>query len=154
MYPRHSCFCKSGDGGLAIPESEAGSAIAELVIVAPVLMIMGLLMVLFGRYQGAQSSVYAAARAGVEAAVVQSSQGQATQAASGAVSSSLASSGVFCPSPAIGVDVSGFAPGGSVSVSVTCNVPLRDLGLPGFPASKTITGSASAPVDPYKEIQP
>ena len=51
---------------------EEGTALAELVIVAPLLLLVALLMIFFGRIESAQGDVEAAARAGVEAAVVQS----------------------------------------------------------------------------------
>ena len=50
---------------------EEGQAIAELVIVAPVLLIIIVLMVALGRVDSAQGDVESAARAGVQAAVVQ-----------------------------------------------------------------------------------
>ena len=63
--------------------SEEGSAIAELVIVAPVLLIVIVLMVALGRVDSAQGDVESAARAGVQAAVVQSDPSDAeTQATS------------------------------------------------------------------------
>ena len=50
---------------------DEGQAIAELVIVAPVLLVSHRLMVALGRIDSAQGDVESAARAGVQAAVVQ-----------------------------------------------------------------------------------
>ena len=50
---------------------EEGQAIAELVIVAPVLLLVIVLLISLGRIDSAQGDVESAARAGVQAAVVQ-----------------------------------------------------------------------------------
>jgi hypothetical protein len=39
--------------------------------------------------------------------------------------------------------------GGSETVQITCHVPLSDLALPGMPGHLTLTGTATAPRDPY-----
>ncbi len=37
-----------------------------------------------------------------------------------------------------------------MTVTVTCEVPLADLALLGVPGSRTVTGTASSPVDVYR----
>jgi hypothetical protein len=59
----------------------------------------------------------------------------------------LASRGVACAGGP-GVAVSGeLSAGGVISVSVTCTVSLADVGLAGFPGSRTVSGSAVEYVD-------
>jgi Flp pilus assembly protein TadG len=129
---------------------EEGTALAELVIVAPLLLLLvALLMIFFGRIESAQGDVEAAARAGAEAAVVQSSPALAQSSASAAVTATLSSEHIACPSPEVSTNVTNFYSGGSVSVVVTCVARLSDVAAPGIPGSKTLSASSTAPMDPY-----
>ena len=49
-------------------------------------------------------------------------------------------------------DVSHFYPGGYVTVTVVCQVPLADLAVPGLPGSTTVRASSTAPIDPYRSV--
>jgi hypothetical protein len=46
-----------------------------------------------------------------------------------------------------------FYPGGYVQVTVTCQVDLSDVGIPGMPGTTTISSSSIAPIDPYRSIR-
>jgi Flp pilus assembly protein TadG len=131
---------------------EAGQALAELVIVAPLLLLVALLMIFFGRIESAQGDVEAAARAGAEAAVVQGNAAAAQSSAAAAVAATLASDHVACPSPAVSTDVTNFVSGGSVTVTVTCVAQLSDVTAPGLPGTKTFSATATAPIDPYTAV--
>jgi Flp pilus assembly protein TadG len=131
---------------------EEGQAIAELVIVAPVLLLVIVLMIGLGRFDSAQGDVEAAARAGVQAAVVQNNPNDAQAQAVAAVASTLGTTGLTCPSPQVSTDTSNFAPGGSVSVTVTCVTSLADVSIPGVPGTKTLSATSVAPVDPYRTV--
>ena len=74
-----------------------GQAIAELVIVAPVLLLVIVLMVALGRIDSAQGDVESAARAGVQAAVVQADAADAQSEATSAATSTLTGAGLTCP---------------------------------------------------------
>ena len=129
---------------------EEGQAIAELVIVAPVLLLVIVLMVALGRIDSAQGDVTSAARAAVQAAAVQADPADAQTQATQAAQHTLAGAGLTCPSAQITVDTSAFTPGGSVAVTVTCVTSLADVSVPGMPGSKTLTATAVAPIDPYR----
>jgi Flp pilus assembly protein TadG len=131
---------------------EEGQAIAELVIVAPVLLLVIVLMVALGRVDSAQGDVESAARAGVQAAVVQADAGAAQTQASDAVTSTLAGAGLTCPSPQITTNTSNFVAGGSVSVTVTCVTSLADVSVPGVPGSKTLTATSVAHIDQFRVV--
>ena len=131
---------------------EEGQAIAELVIVAPVLLIIIVLMVALGRVDSAQGDVESAARAGVQEAVVQADTGAAQAQATAAATNTLAGAGLTCPAPQITTDTSNFVAGGTVSVTVTCVTSLADVSVPGVPGSKTLTASATAPIDEFRTI--
>ena len=131
---------------------EEGQAIAELVIVAPVLLLIIVLMIGLGRVDSAEGDVESAARAAVQAAVVQSDPADAQAQATAAVTSTLAGVGLTCPSPQITTDSQNFVPGGSVSVTVTCVTSLADVTVPGFPGSKSLSATSTAHVDPFRAV--
>jgi Flp pilus assembly protein TadG len=132
--------------------NEEGSAIAELVIVAPVLLIVVVLMVALGRVDSAQGDVESAARAGVQAAVVAPDASDAQTQATAAAQSSLSGAGLTCTAPQISVDTSNFVAGGWVSVSVTCVTSLADVSVPGAPGAKTLSATSSAHLDPFRAV--
>ena len=131
---------------------EAGQAIAELVIVAPVLLLVVVLMVALGRIDSAQGDVESAARAGVQAAVVQADGTDAQNQAASAVTSTLAGAGLTCPAPQVTTNTSDFVAGGTVSVSVTCVTSLADVSVPGVPGAKTLSATAVAHIDQFRTI--
>jgi Flp pilus assembly protein TadG len=131
---------------------DEGQAIAELVIVAPVLLLVIVLMVALGRIDSAQGDVDSAARAGVQAAVVQANGADAQTQATSAVTSTLAGAGLTCPAPQITTDTSNFVAGGTVSVSVTCVTSMADVSVPGVPGSKTLTATAVAHIDEFRTV--
>ena len=134
------------------PNRESGQALAELVIVMPALLLVALLMVFFGRIESAQGDVEAAARAGAEAAAVQSTAGMAQSEAATSVTATLSSAGRACPNPTVTTDVADFVSGGRVTVTVTCAANLSDVVAPGLPGSKTFTATSTAPIDPYRAV--
>jgi Flp pilus assembly protein TadG len=131
---------------------EEGQAIAELVIVAPVLLLVIVLMISLGRVDSAQGDVESAARAAVQAAVVQSDPADAQAQATAAVTRTLAGVGLTCPSPQVTIDAQNFVPDGSVSVTVTCVTSLADVTVPGLPGSKTLSATATAHIDPFRAV--
>ena len=140
-----------GERGCRVRGDE-GQAIAELVVVAPVLLIIIVLMVALGRVDSAQGDVESAARAGVQAAVVQADAAEAQTQATSAVTSTLAGVGLTCPDPQITTDTSNFVAGGTVSVGVTCVTSLADVSVPGMPGSKTLSASAVAHIDEFRTV--
>jgi Flp pilus assembly protein TadG len=117
-----------------------------------VLLLIIVLMVALGRIDSAQGDVESAARAGVQAAVVQANAAEAqTEAASSAISN-LAGAGLTCPSPEISTDTSNFVAGGTVSVTVTCVTSLADVSVPGMPGSKKLTATTTAPLDEFHSV--
>jgi len=131
---------------------EDGQAVAELVIVAPLLLIVIVLMVALGRIDSAQGDVESAAQAGVQAAAVQADGAAAQRQAATVATATLAGAGLTCLAPQITTDTSHFVAGGSVSVSVTCVTSLADVSVPGMPGSKTLSARAVAPIDEFRSV--
>jgi len=139
---------RSGDG-------ERGSTVVEVVTLAPALGLLVMLVVAGGRtavaHQATEAAAAEAARAASIARTQDSAQGQAQDAAA----QSLADQGLNCVTTGVNVDVSGFAsPVGtpaSVGATVSCDVPMADLALPGMPGSITISATVRSPLDTYRE---
>jgi len=130
-----------------------GSITVELLALTPVVVAFLVVALGFGRYELALEQVQSSARVGAEAAAVAPSLGQAQSAAISAVAPGLLPRRP-CDERNVAVDTRGFAPGGTVIVSVTCRVSFSDLGIPVFPGSLTVRARQAAPIDPYRAVQP
>jgi len=133
---------------------DAGNAALELVVLAPVLLFLLGLVIAAGRTSIAQGSVAAAARDAARQASISLTPSAAQSAALSSATAALSQDGLDC-SPVVTVDTTGFGvPVGepaTVTATVTCQVRLSDLVVPGLPGSKTLTATFTSPLDPYRE---
>ncbi len=140
--------------GRAIGEhDDAGSLVVELVVLTPVLFLLVLVAVVFGRVTGARQLITESARAGAQAAAVMPNASSAIAAAGQSAAVGTTGRHDPCIRTVVSTDVSQFRPGGSVTVTVVCTVDLADLAVPGLPGTATIRSSTTAPVDPYRSVQ-
>jgi Flp pilus assembly protein TadG len=128
--------------------SDRGSVSVELAITVPLLILLLMFLVLCGRAASAAIDLNAAAAAAARAAAHTTDPAAATAAAEHAATATTG--GWDCVTR---TDTSGLRRGGQVAVTVACRVPLADLGLP-VPAVRTLTASATQPVDTYQEGTP
>lgn len=128
---------------------EQGSASIEAVLMMPLLIAFLLLYAALQRGTDARALIDEAAGQAARAATL----GPATTASARAVQTADATLGASptCPDPDVTVKSNAAALGGSESVQITCHVPLADLALPGTPGHLTLTGTATAPRDPFTE---
>src|ERR1700735_1008305 len=137
-------------------DEQAGSAALELVVLAPVLLLLISLVIAAGRTSIAYGSVQAAAREAARQASISRTPAAAALAAVSSADAELAQENLNCsPAPLVTPKVAkGFAmPLGepaSVTIIVSCTVSLSDLLLPGVPGSQTLTASFTSPLDPYR----
>jgi Flp pilus assembly protein TadG len=109
-----------------------GSVAVEVVLITPVLVVLLLLVVLGGRLTGAQSRVRHAAASAARAASLRSSVTAAEADAVATAQRDLERAHVECAGgPTVELQGS-LDPGGRLTVTVRCQVPLRDLGLLGL----------------------
>jgi Flp pilus assembly protein TadG len=141
----------STPGGRPLRDQD-GSIIVEMVVITPVLFVLVLILVVFGRVSEAHQQVVEAARAGAEAAAVLPTSGSAQAGGPEAAAIGVFGQAHTCAHAQITTDVSNFRPGGSVSVTVVCQVDLSDLSVPGVPGSTTVQATAVAPIDPYRSV--
>ena len=118
-------------------------------------MLFVALIVFAGRVAIAHQAVQSAAADAARSASIARTQGGAQTEGNTAAATSLANQHVNCVTTTVSVDTSGFAsPVGTpakVKATVTCDVNLSDLWLPGVPGSKGITATMSSPLDTYRE---
>ncbi|WP_055483741.1 TadE/TadG family type IV pilus assembly protein [Sphaerimonospora mesophila] len=125
----------------------------ELAILAPVLTLTLVAMIAAGRIVIAHGSVEAAARDAARQASISRDAASARKAALSSARAALAREGLQC-TPTVSVDTGGFfAPLGraaTVSATVTCDVRLSDLAMPGIPGSRTLTSHFTSSLDQYR----
>jgi Flp pilus assembly protein TadG len=136
-------------------DREAGNAPLELVLLAPIVLILIGLVIAAGRTALAQGAVQAAARDAARQASIARTPQQALSAAIASAQTELTQQGLGCsPAPIVRVDTVAFGvPLGqpaTVTATVTCWVPLSDLAVPGLPGRKQLFAKFSSPLDPYR----
>jgi Flp pilus assembly protein TadG len=144
----------AGRGMCSGPVRERGSATLELAILAPALLLLLGLVVLAGRVEVAASAVeHAAMSAAREASLARTVAG-AQSIATASAARELEGQDIRCATSSVTVNASGFAVAlgqpASVSASVTCTVSFADLAIPGLPGSRTLTSTATSPLDRYR----
>ena len=132
--------------------NERGSAAIELVLVTPVLVGLLLFVVGLGRLAGANGEVQAASRDAARAAANARSPRAAQEAGTNAATATLRDRGVECRTLSVAIDAGAFRADGFVSATVACTVDLSELTTIGFPVSKTLTATFTAPVDRYRGV--
>jgi Flp pilus assembly protein TadG len=134
---------------------DRGALSLEAVILFPVLILVLLLVIAFGRIGSAGNAVDTAARNAARAASLERTGGAASSAGSQMARSVLNQQGLQCTSTSISVSTGGFSAQigepASTTATVTCVVRLSDIGLPGLPGSKTLTSSFTSSIDSYRQ---
>lgn len=128
------------------PPPDRGSMAVEVVLMTPVLVAFLLLVISFGRYVAVRGEVESASRDAVRAASVERSSLSAARAAQRTASASLSGHARCAPAQLSGA----FNAGGTLTATLTCSVPLGDLGLLGLPGSVRVEASSSASLDLYR----
>lgn len=133
----------------------AGSPAVEVLIVAPVIILIALLCIAGGRYVLGSGKIDQAAGAAARAASLAATADAASSAAHAEAEAALVNAGITCENLTVQVDSAAFAlpPGtpGSVTVTLSCTTSLGDLSIPGLPGSRTVTATAASPIDTHQE---
>lgn len=120
----------------------------ELVVLAPVLLVLSLLIVHLGRAGGASQQVRRAADAAARAASIVAPSRMLTEARSVATAS-LDANGVDCTSTSVAVRVGGPPTLRTVTVTVSCTTNAGGLDLLGV-AGRSVSASSTEVVDRYR----
>ena len=130
---------------------DEGSAVLEVVLLTPVLILILAAVIGGARVTLAHQRVDAAAAQAARAAATATSPSAAAALARSASRSAASNGGLDCTSMTINVDVSTFHPGGNVTVRVSCAADLG-AGVPGLSGLRTISGSRSEVIDTYARM--
>ncbi|MEJ5914819.1 TadE/TadG family type IV pilus assembly protein [Pseudokineococcus sp. 1T1Z-3] len=125
---------------------DRGSMSAEVVLVAPLLVLLVVLVLAMGRVALLQGDVDSAARDAARAASFERTP-QAAGAAAQAALDAVATPDYVCEPATTG---GRFAPGGLVEVTVRCTVPMRTLAGLGLGPSLTLEATGAAPLETYR----
>ena len=129
---------------------DAGSSTAEALISIVALIAALMFVVMCGRLVSAQIDLDAAASAAARAGSLARSDGTARTDAASAARETLADRGVICRQVTVDVATGGLQPAGAVTATVTCSVPLSDLGLLRLPGSATVRATSTSPIDQWR----
>ena len=131
-------------------ECDRGSMTTELVVLAPIVIVILLLVVGFGRYAHGKQLVEQAAAAAARAASLATTAVQGETRAQQAAAGSLADGGLSCAGMTADVDTGSFRPGGQVTVTITCTADLSGLAVSGLPGTATMTATGRAPLEAHR----
>ncbi|MBF6333621.1 TadE/TadG family type IV pilus assembly protein [Nocardia transvalensis] len=135
---------------------DRGSHAVEFVIITPVVLLIIGVMIVAGHVYYAHQKVEHAADEGARAAsIARPAIFAADPAARRAVEADMKAQGLVCTGKHIEIDTAAlhFDPGipAMVRVTVTCNIELNVLAIPGISGHRTITSTAISPADTYRE---
>jgi Flp pilus assembly protein TadG len=134
---------------------EDGSSSVSFVLIAPALVLVIGFLIFAGRISIAGNVVESSAAAAARDASLARTEAGSVANASEAARRVMTQQGVDCSSLNVGIDTSGLRVPlgqiGTVRATVTCQADLSDIGIPGIPGSKTLTSTASSPVDAYRQ---
>ena len=135
---------------------DRGSESVELAILLPIGLLLVSMLVVGARIALAGDRISGVAGIAARDASLARSAVAAQQMATDTATAALTSQGLHCIDVQVRVDTSGFsAPPGtsaSVTVAVSCTVDLSDVGVAGLPGSRTLTDSATSPLDPARDL--
>jgi Flp pilus assembly protein TadG len=133
--------------------ADAGTMSLELVLLTPLLVAFMMLMVGLGLVVEGQGQVEGAARDAARAASIGRTTVDADAAARAAAEATLSDRKQRCQGGAhTFVDFAQWRPGGQVTVTVRCHIDLGGLSLIGLAPAKTMTGTATAPIDTFRRL--
>jgi hypothetical protein len=113
-----------------------------------------LFVVLCGRLASAQIDLNAAAASAARSGSIARTEPAARAQAEQTARETLAAHGITCTNQTVTVNTGGLRPGGAVSVTISCDVPLSDLLLLAVQGSRTVSATATSPVDLWRGINP
>ncbi|MEN8649730.1 TadE/TadG family type IV pilus assembly protein [Streptomyces sp. 21So2-11] len=134
---------------------DRGSTAIEAAIITPPLILFLLLALAAGRIVMAGHVVDAATEDAARQASISRVPGDARESALSAARTTLTGQGLHCASTSIALDTAGLGAevgeAGTVTATVTCQVNLADLALPGVPGTHTMTSTFTSAVNRYVE---
>ena len=134
---------------------DGGLASIELAIILPVFIALAVLATVLGRRMIAQTAIDLAAHDAARAASEARAESDARTQGDLAGKAALTASGTTCTTFSVTWDFSQWekVPLGQpawVTATITCEIDLRYLAVPGFPGKIDLTSTFSSPLDQYR----
>lgn len=130
---------------------ERGSASIEIVLLTPLLVVLVGVTFFTGRLVLARQAVVDAARSALEVALTAPDGWQAERMASSTARGVLGTEQV-CSSETTSTDTGHFVAGGSVTVTVTCDVRYPSLAFLRLNGAVVVSATRAGPLEPYRAI--
>lgn len=131
--------------------ADDGSVAAEVTIAAPFLvMLLVFVGVVIHRGVDARIRIDDAAHQAARAASIQRTPTAATAAARSTAADALSAAGVACRSLSVATSTGGLRPGGTVGVTVSCEVDFGDALILGVRGGRRLSAGAVEPVDRWR----
>ncbi|MFI0769219.1 TadE/TadG family type IV pilus assembly protein [Streptomyces sp. NPDC021218] len=130
--------------------ADRGSAAVELVLIAPLLVLVLMTVVALGRLADARLIVADVAHQTARAASLARTETGARTTAQNTAHTALDQAGAACSRPQVALTTHGLQPGSTVTARVTCTVALGDLTHTGMPGRVTLTSTAFSPIDVHR----
>jgi Flp pilus assembly protein TadG len=139
--------------GAPAGHGEAGNAVVEAAILAPVFILFLAALLTGARIRAASAAVTQAAADAARQASIARTPAQARNAATTSALTTLRDKGLHC-APQVSLDLSGFnrpvGRPGTITARVTCTVQLAEVAAPGMPGSRTMTKVHRSALDPFR----
>lgn len=136
------------------PRHDRGSATIELAILAPVLLALVGLAIIAGRLTTAHAAVEHAATVAARQASLARIADAARTSATRLAEADLARQHITCEPLHLTLATSGFrTPVGEpaqVRATLTCQIRVGDLGVPGMPGTREVTADAVSVLDTFR----
>lgn len=132
--------------------SDQGSVAAEASVATPFLVMLLVFVAVFvHRGVDVRIRIDDAAHQAARAASIERTPAAATSAAESTATGALSAAGVLCRSLSVHTTTHGMRlGGGSVSVTVSCDVDVSEALIIGIPGTKRLSASAIEPVDIWR----
>lgn len=132
---------------------ERGMATIELVLLTPLAVVVLAFLVIAGRLSTVTADVAAASRDAARSASLTQTYDEAIAAADRTAQASLAAQDVTCQNLTVTAgDPSTFVAGGEIAITVSCDVSLGDVALPGIPGSRTVASTSAEVIDRFRGV--
>lgn len=130
---------------------DRGLASIELVLMTPVLFLVLSFLVVAGRLAMVKGDIAAATRDAARAASRAATYEQAEIDARTIAEASLGGRDVTCQNLTVTLgDRSMFRAGGTVAATLSCDVSLADVAIPGLPGQRRVTDNSVEVIDAYR----
>jgi Flp pilus assembly protein TadG len=132
---------------------ESGMATVELILLTPLAFVVLAFLVIAGRLSTTTADVTASSRDAARAASLAQTYDQAIATATETAKTSLSGHDVTCRNLLVtGGDPSTFVAGGDVTITVSCDVRLSDVALPGIPGTRTVASTSTEVIDRFRGV--